>query len=588
MSRWVRTPPPRKGTRSMATDNRKLDGIRDARSELENHYIDELMAGRLSRRQFMRKGAVIGMSTGLMGAILAACGGANKVGTSAGSSSAAAGGSSSSSAAPATKGGALKLAMQTPATAINPLVVDDAGGLNMLAQTGEFLVFDNNQLLQLQPMLATKWTPSKAGAVWTFALRQGVKFHDGSPMTADDVVYTFQQLSNPKNASNALSTFAGVLKPDGVVKVDASTVAFHLEGANGNFPYLVSNDNYNAIIVPKGTDYAKWQKTFIGTGPFKLQSYTTNTGANFAANPDHWGGAPNLASTAFTFYTSQQPQILALQGGQVDVIVQFVVQGAQALLNNSSYTIIKLKSSGHRELSMRNDQAPFTDKRVRQAVALSLDRPGMVQALLAGLGSVGNDSPFAPKFPSTNTSVPQRTQDIQKAKQLLSAAGHANGFSATLATEQYQEIPQLAQVIAEAASKIGVKINLKVETQANYYGKATFGNSDWLDASMSLVDYGDRGVPNVFLNAPLVSGGTWNAAHFKNPTYDGLVKQYTAAVDLQSQRQIAGKIQTLLLDETPLIIPYFLDGLTATTSSVHGVNPTSTAAVFLKAASKTA
>src|SRR5207302_9286841 len=154
----------------------------------------------------------------------------------------------------------------------------------------------------------------------------------------DDVVYTFQSLADPKKGSNALSTFAGVLKPEGVVKVDASTVAFHLEAPNGNFPYLVSSDNYNAIVVPKGTDHAQWQKTFIGTGPFKLQSYTTNTGANFTANHDYWGGAPNLASTAFTFYSSQQPQILALQGGQVDVIVQFVVQGAQALLNSSSYT----------------------------------------------------------------------------------------------------------------------------------------------------------------------------------------------------------------------------------------------------------
>ena len=570
----------------MATDHRRLDAARDARSELENHYIDELVAGRISRRQFMRKGAVIGMSTGLMGAVLAACGGANKVGTSA--SSSAAGGATSTSSGSAVKGGTLKLASQTPAAAINPITISDAGGLCLLAQTGEFLAFDNNMALQLQPMLATSWTPSKGGAVWTFKLRQGVKFHDGSPLTADDVVYTIQQLADPKNASNALSTFAGVLKPAGVVKVDSGTVAFHLEAANGNFPYLVSSDNYNAIIVPKGTDFAKWSKTFVGTGPFKLSSYTQNVSASFTANPDYWGGAPNLASTEFTFYSSQAPQILALQGGQVDVIVQFVVQGAQSLLNSSSYNIIKLKSANHRELSMRCDQAPFTDPRVRQAIALCLDRPAMVQALLDGDGVVGNDNPFSPKFPSADTSVPQRTEDIAKAKQLLSAAGHPSGFSTSLTTEQYEEIPSLAQVIAEAATKIGVKINLKVETQASYYGKATFGNSDWLDATMSLVDYGDRGVPNVFLDAPLLSDGVWNAAHFKDPAYDRLVKQYTAAVDLPTQKTIAGKIETLLLDQTPLVIPYFIDGLTATSSSVHGVNPTSIAAIYLKNAYKSA
>jgi peptide/nickel transport system substrate-binding protein len=229
---------------------------------------------------------------------------------------------------------------------------------------------------------------------------------------------------------------------------------------------------------------------------------------------------------------------------------------------------------------MRTDQAPFTDARVRQAIALTLDRPAMVQALLKGLGSVGNDSPFAPLFPSTNTSVPQRTQNIAKAKQLLKAAGHPS-LSVTLASEQYEEIPQLATVIQESASKIGVKINLKVETQSNYYGKATFGNSDWLDATMSLVDYGNRGVPNVFLQSPLATGGPWNGAHFNNKTYDNLVKQYVAAVDLQTQKQIAGKIEQLLLDQTPLVIPYFIDGLTASTPKVHGLNPTSTQQIFL-------
>jgi peptide/nickel transport system substrate-binding protein len=564
----------------MAKDARQLDLIRAGSSELENHYIDELVTGRISRRQFVRKGAVLGMSTTLMGAVLAACGGANS------SSSSSAASSSATSAAAPTKGGTLRVATVTPAAAINPLTISDAGGLCMLAQTGEFLVFDNNMALALQPMLATSWTPNADGSVWTFKLRPGVKFHNGAPFTADDVVYTMQQLADPKNASNALSTFTSVLQPSGVVKVDPLTVAFHLEAPNGNFPYLVSSDNYNAIIVPAGTDFGKWQSTFVGTGPFKLTSYTQNVGASFAANPSYWGGPPLLDGTAFTFYSSQPPQILALEGGTVDAIVQFVVEGATSLLNNSAYNIIKLKSAGHRELSMRCDMAPFTDARVRQAVALSLNRPGMVAALLDGDGSVGNDSPFGPRFPSTDTSVPQRVQDITKAKQLLAAAGHPNGFTTTLTTEVYEEIPQLAQVIKAQAAKIGVNFNLKIETQTLYYGKATYGNSDWLDAIVSLVDYGDRGVPNVYLEAPLTSNGPWNAAHFKDPAYDKLVKQYVAAVDLTTQRAIAGKIETLLLAQTPLVIPYFLDGLTATAANVHGVNPTSIAAIYLNKAYK--
>src|ERR1700744_5527422 len=123
----------------MGIDDRKLDQIRNQSSELENHYIDELVAGRLDRRSFLRRGAVLGMSASVMGAVLAACGGANSSGGSGASAPQAA--SSSPGSAPATKGGTLKLALQAPSGAINPLTVADAGGLCILAPTGEFLTF---------------------------------------------------------------------------------------------------------------------------------------------------------------------------------------------------------------------------------------------------------------------------------------------------------------------------------------------------------------------------------------------------------------------------------------------------------------
>jgi peptide/nickel transport system substrate-binding protein len=427
--------------------------------------------------------------------------------------------------------------------------------------------------------------------VWTFKIRQGVKFHNGQALTADDVVYTYQLHTNPKGGSNALSAFGGVLTPAGVKKVDDFTVEFHLSAPNGNFPYLTSSDNYNMIIIPKGYDPAKWESTFVGTGPFKLGSYTPKSGATFTRNASYWGKKALPSQTVFTFYDTQNPSILALTGGTIDVVGQFAVSGAQELLTGS-YNIIKLKSSAHRELSMRCDKAPFTDPRVRQAIALTLDRPAIVQALFKGYADVGNDSPFAPVFPSTDTSVAQRAQDIAKAKSLLSAAGHASGFTTQLITEQFLEIPQYAQIVAQAAKSIGVNINLKTESTSAYYGKATFGNSDWLDATMSLVDYGHRSVPNVFLTAPLetinakTGTGPWNAAHFSNSSYDKLVAQYTAASDLSTQKSIAGQIETLLLAQTPIIFGYFYNYLTATAKNVTGVYPTAIGHLFLYNAAK--
>jgi peptide/nickel transport system substrate-binding protein len=561
-------------------DHKRLGQLREGQGEIANHIIDEFAAGRLSRRDFIRRGTVVGISVPLLGSILAACG-------SSGSSSSPSGGSSSAAGAP---GAVIKAGIVTPTGAINPVTVADQGGLDMLGQTGEYLCL-STQTLTLKPVLATSWTPNSKADVWTFKIRSGVKFHNGQALTADDVVYTYQLHTNPKGEANALSAFGGVLLPAGVKKVDNFTVEFHLSAPNGNFPYLTSSDNYNMIILPKGYDPAKWQSTFLGTGPFKLGSYTPKSGATFTRNESYWGKKALPSSTQFTFYDTQNPMILGLTGGTIDVVGQFAVAGAQELLTGS-YNIIKLKSSAHRQLSMRNDKAPFTDPRVRQAIALTLDRPAIVKALFQGFADVGNDSPFAPVYPSTNTSVAQRTKDIAKAKSLLAAAGHGSGFSTQLVTENFVEIPQYAQIVAQSAKEIGVNIGLKVESSSQYYGKATFGNSDWLDATMSLVDYGHRGVPNVFLTSPLetynakTGTGTWNAAHFANAQYDKLVAQFIAASDLGTQKTLAGQIETLLLAQTPIIFGYFYNYLTATTKGVTGVYPTAVGHIFLYDAAK--
>ena len=567
----------------MNVDNGRLDHLRAGQGVVENHVIDEFVAGRLSRRDFLRRGAVVGISVPVLGAVLSACG-------SSGSPAPAA--STSGSAAPGAAGATIKAGIVVPTAAINPLTVADQGGLDMLAQTGEYLCL-SNQHLMLQPVLAESWSANSAANVWTFKIRQNVKFHNGASLTADDVVYTYKLHTNPKKGSNALSAFGGVLAPSGVKKVDDFTVEFHLEAANGNFPYLTSSDNYNMIILPNGYDPAKWQGSFIGTGPFVMKSYTPKVGAAFTRNEQYWGTKALPAGTEFTFYDSQTPGILALTGGTIDVLGQFAVSGGEQLLAaGAPYNIIRLKSSAHRELSMRCDQAPFTDPRVRQAIALTLDRPAIVQALFKGFADLGNDSPFAPVFPSTNTSIAQRTLNVAKAKSLLSAAGHSSGFSTQLVTEQFLEIPQYAQIVVQAAKSIGVNIKLKVESSSAYYGKATFGNSDWLDASMSLVDYGHRSVPNVFLTAPLettnakTGTGPWNAAHFSNSQYDSLVKQYVAAVDLSTQRTIAGKIETLLLDQTPIIFGYFYNYLSASAKNVTGAYPTAIGHLFLNKATK--
>jgi len=536
-------------------NDRILDFLRRRLTEVENDLVDELASGRIGRREFLRHGSVLGLSVPILGGIAGAMGLPLLS-------------RPSYAAAP---GGTIRVASQVPAGKVDPVTVDDQGGLMMLHQTGEFLSISGPDL-KLKPWLAESWKPNEDGTVWTFKIRQGIKFHNGKTMTAKDVAASVERLADPKNSSNALSVFKGTLSVGNTKQVDDYTVQFHLDAPNGNFPYLVSSDNYNLVIVP--ADYAgDFEQNFIGTGPFKLEKFTPKVGASFVRNDEYWGEKALPDRTVWSFYDSQQAMALALQGGQVDVITQVPAVGSQGLLNDPNLQIITARSCACEQVHLRVDMDPFKDKRVRQAVALTLDREGIVKGLFGGRGSVGNDSPFAPVFPSTDTTVEQRKQDLAKAKELLAAAGVPNGFKVKLTTENYLEIPQYAVLIQNACKKIGIEVELNVEAQDAYYGKAVFGQSDWLDSVMGITDYGHRGVPNVLLSAPLKSEGTWNSAHFKNKEYDQLVADYIKALDLGAQKAVAGKIQRLLLDETPIIFGYFYDYLTPAKKNVMGIPP---------------
>jgi peptide/nickel transport system substrate-binding protein len=565
----------------MSEQQRRVDAIRLRSSEMENHLIDTYSEGRISRREFVRRGTVLGISMSALGFLASACGTGDKGGGTTQTTE-------SQTAAKVKPGGTVKVGIVSPSAAIDPVKVADEGGLAVLGQAGEYLVWSNAKL-EAQPRLAESWTPNDDASVWTFKIRQGVKFHDGTPMTAEDVAATINRLSDPKSGSAALSAFGGVLSKDSAKATDDSTVEFSLDAPNGNFPYLLSSDNYNTIILPKNYD-GDFEKKMNGTGPFKLQKYTQGQGATFVKNPDYWDTErkPNPDSTELRFYAKEPAQIVALQSGEVDALSHFSATGGRALLTDQNIQVIAAHSSVHRQMHMRTDKDPFKDKRVRQALALAVDRKGLVDGLFKGKAVLGNDSPFAPVFPYTDKSVAQRQQDLEKAKQLLADAGMSGGFSVTLDTWDGFEIPDLAQIVQADAKKIGINIKLNVTDSAVYYGDAVFGKSPWLDSTLGITDYGHRGVVNVFLGAPLQSKGAWNSAHFKNEQYDKLVADFTAQTDIQKQMAVAKQIQELLLDESPLAIPYFYDFLTGVKKGVGGIETTAMGHVQLTGAGQTA
>jgi peptide/nickel transport system substrate-binding protein len=544
----------------MDPSQHRVDAIRARSTELENHLIDEYRARKIDRREFVRRSAIAGMSIPTVGFLASACGVSTEDLEE----------KDKPQTAKAKQGGTLRVGQQQPPGALDPVTVNSQAGLTILGQTGEYLIWSDREL-NPEPRLAESWKPNADGSVWTFKLRKGVKFHDGKVMDAEDVASTFDRLADPDNGSNALSAFTGVLSKGGAKAVDASTVEFQLDAPNGNFPFLTSSDNYNTIILPKDYD-GDWEKTFIGTGPWKLDRFEQGVGITLVPNRDYW--APGRSALAerqeIVFYANEQSLVLGFQGNEVDVVVQFSVSGGKALLTDPNVITTELPSAAHRQVHMRTDKEPFKDKRVRQAVALLVDRRALVDGLLDTKADYGNDSPFAPIFRST-AKVEQRQQDVAKAKELLAAAGMEDGFSVPLSGWQGFEMPDLAQLIQQDVRQAGIRVDLNITDQATYFGEAVYGESPWLDSTMGITEYGHRGVPNVVLGAPLKSDGTWNGAHFKNKRYDKLVEDYVAAVDLDEQRRYSKQIQELLLDEVPIMFTYFYYFLSGAKDYVAGV-----------------
>jgi peptide/nickel transport system substrate-binding protein len=540
---------------------------------VENTLLDELADGELSRADFLQRATVAGLSLSAIGVALRAFGhaplayGATEVGK---------------------VGGRLKLGIiPAPASSLDPHTYNNTGALETGSVCGEFLT-RATQGLKLLPELALSWKPNANATVWTYKLRPNVKFQNGQAFGADDVVATFDRLVDPNGGSQALSAFKGVLSPGGTKKVDNLTVAFHLDSPTASFAYLTSSTTYQAILLPANYKLGTFEKTPQCTGAFKLTGYTPGVGAKFDRFDGWWGGHAALDGVDVTYYSDDAATTAALLGKQVDLVGQINFATGRPLFTNPNVQIFNAHGATHREVCMRTDvHNPLHDWRVRQAIALTLDRPAIVKTLFGKYGQVGNDSPFAPVYPSSNSSVPQRKKNLRKAKQLMAAAGYPKGFSITLTTEQTGEIPQLAQIIQRSVKAIGIKMNLRVLTATAYFAGSQsgppsgWGTTPWLNTPMNITDWGHRAVPNVYLTSAFETKGIWNAAHYHNKAFDKAAKSYIGAIALKDQRKYSGQMERILLHDTPVIIPYFYDFLGAGGKNVKGYKSDAQGSVFL-------
>ncbi|MGD8711064.1 MAG: ABC transporter substrate-binding protein [Ectothiorhodospiraceae bacterium] len=460
---------------------------------------------------------------------------------------------------PRQRGGTLRVALPAAKT-IDPLKMNAGGAIAMVQQVGEYLVWAE-QDLSLRPVLATDWHPENGGKRWIFNLRKGVRFHDGREMTSADVVATFRRLVDPDGASVAASQLP-FLKPSGVSADDRYTVRFDLQRPVGAFPYYTQI--YNAVILPEDYD-GDFAGKPVGTGPFRMTGYKPQEGATFERNPDYWDAPkPYLDGVSMSLYDGSQPQVLALQGDEVDMMLLVGFIDAQPLFEDTTVDVLSVPTAQHRQLAMRTDKPPFDDVRVRQAVALAMNRPAMISALLGGNAELGDDHPIAPIYPE-DVKVAQRERSVEKARQLLADAGMPNGFQTELYIGRIAELPQYGVLAQQMLAEAGIDVKLKVEPLNVYY-------DHWTDVSFGLTDWVSRPTAGQILSVAFRGDAQWNAAHWKNDEFDSLLTKFEAEPELAARSRLGTRLAEILNEEVPTVITYFNDGLRPVRRNVRGVS----------------
>ncbi|GLB65939.1 ABC transporter substrate-binding protein [Arthrobacter mangrovi] len=392
---------------------------------------------------------------------------------------------------------------------------------------------------ELKPLLAAKVTPSADARVWTVDLRRDVLFHDGRPMTGKDVATSFKRIVDPKDPKSGAAALAIL---DEVAVVNEHRVEFRLNSPSATFDDSLGQ--YTLGIVPADYDPANP----VGTGPFKYRSFAPGRNSVFVRNERYWrDGEPYLDELEILNFNDDDALINALLSTQVDAIGQIPLTLLEVIDADPRISILSAETGAWMPFTMRVDRPPFDDKRVREAFRLAVDREQMIEQVLSGNGSLGNDmySPFDPGYPSH---LPQRKQDIARAKELLAEAGHPDGLTVELVTAPIQSgAVEAAQVFAQQAAEAGIMVKIRQVDTTTFFGDS------YLKWDFAQDFYYTRNyLPQV--NASTLPTSPFNETHWDHPEFNALIKKANATVDDDERNALIAQAMEIEYNEGGYII----------------------------------
>jgi peptide/nickel transport system substrate-binding protein len=512
-------------------------------AEAEERLARQFLQGRIDRRTFLHRGAVMGATGGgLLASLLAACGGSSTKPLTDTKTATTGGGGGT-----AVKGGTLKAALTGEPDSLDPAKSQIYTGAQ---------VYDNifSKLINLDTdgkvygVLATKWTQVDP-KTWTFELRDGVTFHNGEPFTAKDVKYTFERILDAKTASGYAPLY-DVIK---TITVDAPTkVTFHLKTPFG--PFLTNLANNGEIVNKTAIEAKGSARKPVGTGPFKFVEWIQGDHVTLARNESYFEqGKPYLDGIVFRFAQVDQSRIDGLRSKELDWVDAVPLQQLSVLQKDPAFTYVGSKVAGIPDfLAMNTKKAPFDNKALRQAIALAVDKAEIRTVAYFGAGENGGEE-VPSGSPWYDGADPYTKPDLAAAKAKMAEAGHPNGLTIDyLGLPQYPELLKTGQVVREQLKKIGITMNIKQVDVSVWFDR--FSKGDYQITSA----YQERTIdPDNFYSLVLKSGGSINTTGYANPAADKLITAAARETDEAKRKAMYSELRKMIWEDVPLLFVHY-------------------------------
>ncbi len=517
--------------------------------------------GKMNRREFLRFATLLGVSVPAA-QVLIGCGGEETPVVE-------------KQAAPGAirRGGTLKVGSAVQRID-HPARLSWVEGANQLRQVAEYLTETGPDNLT-RPWLLERWEADEEVKTWTLYLRKGIRFNNGDELTADDVIFNFNQWLNPDVGSSVLGLMS-YLNRNNVEKVDAYTVRLHLDASQIAVPEHLFH--YPALIMHRGFE-GDFIKQPVGTGPFKLVEYTETERVILRRREGYWrtdkAGNPLPYLDELVYLDlGQDTRVAAMQSGQIDTTFQSRPPDWLALKDVPGLTIRPVSTAQTFVLRMRVDLEPWNDARVRQALKLCQDRREILRLAYFGQGDLGMDAHVAPVHPAyCEKPIPE--YNPEKARALLAEAGYVDGLKVTLTTKNDMAEPEIAQALKEMAAPGGIEIELDIVEPSNYWER-------WTEVNLGITTWTHRPLGTMVLALAYTADKDgnpvpWNETRWIDAELNILLREAESMLDVEARRGVMCRIEEVMQDRGPIGISFWRKVWNITRSEFKNVraHPTS-------------